>query len=133
VSDPSIGRRLVLASLVTILALSLALALLPGASASAAVRYGRPLAVGLACLLVWQGRSWARWLLVLLGLGIILAGPIAMGNGLSPWTSRGAVFWLASILYVASLAILFASRSARAFQMSAAQRGSRPPTGEAGA
>jgi hypothetical protein len=120
--DPERGRRLVLASLLTILALTAGLALLAGASSAPAVRYGRPLIVALSCLLVWQRRLWARWLLVLLGLGILLAGPIALGNNLPPWTVGGALFWLASILYAVSLFILFGSRDARAY-LSAASRG----------
>jgi hypothetical protein len=59
---------------------------------------------------------------VLLGLGILLAGPIALGNNLPPWTVGGALFWLASILYAVSLFILFGSRDARAY-LSAASRG----------
>ena len=113
-ADPIAGRRLVLASLLTILALSLGLAFLGASTSTVAVRYGRPLAVALACVLVWQGRSWARWLLILLGLGILLAGPIAMGNGVSPLTLAGVGFWLASVLYAASLVILFVSPGGRA-------------------
>ena len=131
--DSQRGRRLVLASLLTIFALTVGLALLGGASSSPAVRYGRPLIVALSCLLVWQGRLWARWLLVLLGLGILLAGPIALGNNLPPWTVGGALFWLASILYAVSLVILFRSRDARAHFSAASETGAQPPSTPAGA
>jgi hypothetical protein len=113
-SDSTRGRALVIASLVTIMALMVGLSAL-GGSASPAVRFGRPLIVVLACLLVWQRRLWARWLLVLPGLGILLAGPIAWGNNVPPWTRAGALFWAASLLYAGSLFLLFGSRDARAF------------------
>jgi hypothetical protein len=72
-------------------------------------------------------------LLVLLGLGVLLAGPIALGNNLPPWTVAGAPFWLASILYAASLFILFASRDAREYLTSAAGTRGQPPSTQAGA
>jgi len=131
-SDTARGRQLVLISLVVIVALTIGLAALP-ASSSAAVRFGRPLIVILAAALVFQGRGWARWLLVLLGLGILLAGPIAWGNNLPPWTMGGALFWLASILYAASLIILFASKDVRAYLASRSSGGPGQPSTSAGA
>ena len=131
--DPTRGRKLVLASLLIILALTVGLALITRSDAAPAVRYGRPLMVALSCLLVWRGRLWARWLLVLFGLGILLAGPIALGNNLPPWTVGGALFWLASILYTIGLFILFGSRDARAFLSTASTTGARPPSTQAGA
>src|SRR6266496_508188 len=96
-SSSARGRALVIASLVTIVALTVGLSALDG-SASPTARFGRPLIVVLACVLVWQRRLWARWLLVLLGLGVLLAGPIAWGNNLPPWTVGGALLWAASLV-----------------------------------
>jgi hypothetical protein len=126
------GRALVIASLVTIVALTMGLSAL-GGSASPAARFGRPLIVVLACLLVWQRRLWARWLLVLLGLGVLLAGPIAWGNNLPPWTVGGALFWAASLLYAASLFILFGSRDGRTFLAPTAPVSTPTAGGRAGA
>jgi hypothetical protein len=132
-SDSGRGRALVVSSLVTIVALTVGLSAL-GGSASPAARFGRPLIVVLACLLVWQRRLWARWLLLLLGLGILLAGPIAWGNNLPPWTVGGALFWAASLLYAGSLFILFGSRDARTFLAPTSAPGSTPTAGgQAGA
>ena len=119
-ADPIRGRLLVFASLLVILILSVGLAILARAGSSPAVLYGRPLIVALACLLVWQGRLWARWLLLLFGLGILLAGPIAVGNNLSPSTRGGALSWIASFLYAASLLVLFVAPDARAYLATAA-------------
>jgi hypothetical protein len=132
-SDSARGRALVITSLVTIMVLTVGLSAL-GGSASPVARFGRPLIVVLASLLVWQRRLWARWLLVLLGLGILLAGPIAWGNNLPPWTVGGALFWAASLLYAGSLFILFGSRDARAFLAPTSAPVSAPTAGgQAGA
>ena len=132
-SDSARGRVFVLASLLTITALTVGLSAL-GGSAAPAARFGRPLIIVLGCLLVWQRRLWARWLLVLLGLGILLAGPIAWGNNLPPWTVGGALFWAASLLYAGSLFILFWSRDARAYLVPTSAPATTPSVGgQAGA
>ncbi len=129
--DSQRGRRLVLVSLVVVFALSTALDLWGTASAPA-VRYGRPLAMALSCLLVWQRRLWARWLVALLALGILFAGPLAMANGLGPWTLGGALLWAVSFLTAGSLFTLFRSPDARAY-LSPAATDVPPPSVSAGA
>ena len=126
------GRLLVLGSLITVFALSTTVDLL-GAGSTPLVRYGRPLAMALSCLLVWQRRPWARALVVLLGLGVLLAGPIGMANGLRPSTVGGALFWLMSLLTAVSFFILFGSRDSRAYVNSSAATDAPPPSGAAGA
>lgn len=114
-ADVSKGRTIVLTCFFFILALTIGLAVVGGGGSSPAVVYGRPVLVALSCLLVWQGRLWARLLLVLLGFGVILAGPIAMGNGIGPFSTAGLVAWASSALYIACILVLYLSKEARAF------------------
>jgi hypothetical protein len=119
-TDHTAGRRLLTLSLVVILALNVALSVIGGSSSSPATQYGRPALVALGCLLVWQGRGWARLLLVFLSMGVLFAGPIALGKGLSPLSRAGAVGWLVSLLSAAALASLYLVPSVRAAVASAA-------------
>jgi hypothetical protein len=126
VPDQVLGRRLLLLSLGLIVLLNVALSLLPGDSASPAVQYGRPLIVALGSVLVWQGRSWARLLLILMSMGVLFAGPIALGNGLPLLSVAGAMAWVASVLCVVALGALYVSPSIRAVIHSAAGNPSVP-------
>jgi hypothetical protein len=114
-SDASAGRRLVLQCLAIIVAITIALSWFAGTPSSAVTTYGRPVAAVLAGLLVWQGRLWARWLLVWLGLGPVLAGPIAMAKGIPFSSPYGLLFWGTSVLYLACLLALFFAPAARAY------------------
>jgi len=126
-ADSVKGRQLVVLSLCVIVVLTIALSVFAGGVSSPATTYGRPVVVGLGCILVWQGRLWARWLLVLLGLGVIFAGPLAMANGLPFSSSGGMLAWTASGLYLASLLALFFSPDAKAFLASTADKGASLP------
>jgi hypothetical protein len=128
-TDPAGGRRLMALSLAVILALNVGLSLLGGSSSSPASQYGRPVLVALSCLLIWQGRAWARLLLALLSMGVLFAGPITLGSGLSPLSRAGAAGWLASVLCAAALALLYLAPSVRA-TFAAAPSG---PSSQAGA
>jgi hypothetical protein len=127
-SEPISGRRLMAASLAVILALNLGLSALAGTAANPAVRFGRPAVVALTCILVWQGRGWARLLLVLLSLGVVLAGPISLGNGLSPLSVGGVAAWLASVVCGAALGLLYFAPSIRA-AFATARAGPSSPAG----
>jgi hypothetical protein len=124
--DHVLGRRLLALSLGVVLLLNLALALLPGTTASPAVQYGRPLIVALGCVLVWQGRSWARLLLILMSMGVLFAGPIALGNGLPLASLAGGISWLASLLCALALGMLYLSPSIRAVINAPAAKASVP-------
>ena len=124
--DHVLGRRLLALSLGVVLLLNVALALLPGTAASPAVQYGRPLIVALGCVLVWQGRSWARLLLILMSMGVLFAGPIALGNGLPLVSLAGGMAWLASLLCAVALGMLYLSPSIRAAIQVLAAKGSVP-------
>jgi hypothetical protein len=122
------GRRLMAMSLAVILVLNVTLSVIGGSSGAPVTRYGLPALVALACILVWQGRGWARLLLVLLSIGVLLAGPIMVGNGVSPLSVAGALGWLASILCAVALGMLYLSPSIRA-TLTAVAPGAAPSSG----
>jgi hypothetical protein len=74
-------------------------------------RFGRPALVALAATLVLHGRAWARWLLLLLSLGPLFAGPIGTANGVRPATAAGAFLWVVSA--ACALALLSVFRTER--------------------
>jgi hypothetical protein len=127
VSDLAKGRRVAAGSLVVLFVLNLALSLFVAGAPVA--RFGRPVLVAAACVLVWQGRNWGKWLLALLSLGVLLAGPISVGNHLSPTSLGGLLMWLVSVLTAVSLGMLFLSPDVRAF---AASRQAPQPQATAG-
>src|SRR5690242_13762979 len=98
--DSSRGRKLILTSLVVLFALTTALGFLGGEGL--VMRYGRPIAMALACVLVLQRRVWALAVVAFLSLGVLLAGPIAAANGVGPGTVIGVVFWLVSLMSAGS-------------------------------
>jgi hypothetical protein len=112
-SDIARGRSFTVISLSVLLVLNAALSLF--AQAAPATRYGRPALAAAACLLIWQGRDWGKWLLALLSLGILLAGPISLGSHLSPVSLGGLLMWVVSAATAVSLWALFRNADVRAF------------------
>ena len=106
------GRVLLAASLAAVVLIAAAFAVL-GSSQSAIAQFGRPLIILLAALLVWQGRGWARWLIVVPGIGFLLAGPLGAANGLPLLSLGGLLFWLTSVLYAGAIWVLFGSRDVK--------------------
>lgn len=91
------GKRLLLVGLSTLFVLNLVLSLMDQ-TGTPVTTFGRPLAVGLLCLLAWQGRRWAAILVIVLSLGVLFAGPLFLLNGVRATSVAGALSWLCSVL-----------------------------------
>ena len=74
------------------------------------VAFGRLVIILLTCILVWLGRSWARWLLLLFGLGALLS-ILRFVAAIAVLTIPGYLLTLAQIVFVVGVVALFTSRA----------------------
>jgi hypothetical protein len=112
--DSARGRALLVASLVAAVLVHIGFGSL-GRNPTWLEQFGRPLIVILASLLVWQGRLWARWIVLLAGLGALFAGPLAVANGLPILSIYSLVFWAVTAVYAAVAWALFKSADVREY------------------
>jgi len=112
-SDPVHGRNQLVAALAAPVLIGVGFALF-AARQTWLEQFGRPLLLVLTSVLIWHGRLWARWLLVLVGLGFLLAGPLAAASGV-PFFFAGLLFWMVSAAYGAAIGVLFASPDVRRY------------------
>jgi hypothetical protein len=93
-------------SLLILVAATTALSL-SAADAGPLMRVGRPILVILVAVLFSLGRRWARWLLLMLSIGAILAGPLSVANGIAPWYLAGFLSWTMSLICLLAMIAIF--------------------------
>ena len=99
------------------------------ANAGPLVRYGRPVLVVFAAVLVVMGHQWARWLLLFLSLGALLAGPLGAANGITPWYMAGLLLWTTSLVCLFALIAVF--RGTRSIRENETRRSDTIPSDSA--
>jgi hypothetical protein len=77
----------------------------------------RLVAMLLVCVVAWQGRSWARWVLAFFGIGSLL-GALRLVNELSALSTFGYVMLIAHAALVIGVVILLTPKARPYFSQS---------------
>lgn len=82
----------------------------------------RLVAILLVCVVAWQGRSWARWVLAFFGIGALL-GALRLVNEISALSIFGYVMLIAHAVLVIGVAILLTPKARPYFSQSQVESG----------